>query len=50
VLHARCLIRGGLASASAMAILVRNSVAHLLASDLPPTRQNEPARIIRAVG
>lgn len=33
VLHARCLVRGGLASASANAILVRNSVAKLLATE-----------------
>lgn len=50
VLHAKCLVRGGLASASATAILVRNSVKRLLADDQPPVRQNEPARIIRAVG
>lgn len=31
MLHAGCLVRGGLASASAMAILVRNSVERLLA-------------------
>jgi len=50
VLHAKCLVRGGLASASATAILVRNSVARLLSDDLPPVRQSEPARIVRAVG
>lgn len=31
VLHAKCLVRGGLASASAMEILVRNSIERLLA-------------------
>ena len=50
VLHAKCLVRGGLASASATAILVRNSVARLLTDDQPPVRQSEPARIVRAVG
>lgn len=49
VLHAKCLVRGGLASASATAILVRNSVARLLSDNQPPVRQSEPARIIRAV-
>ncbi len=50
VLHHRCLVRGGLASASATAILVRNSVARLLAEDRPQTLPSEPARIVRAVG
>ena len=49
VLHAKCLVRGGLASASATAILVRNSLTRLLSSEDPPVRQAEPARIIRAV-
>ena len=31
VLHAKCLVRGGLASASAMETLVRNSIDRLLA-------------------
>lgn len=50
VLHARCLVRGGLASASATAILVRNSVARLLADEQPPARPAEPARLVHAVG
>jgi capsular polysaccharide export protein len=33
ILHARCLVRGGLASKSGMEILVRNSVKRLLAED-----------------
>lgn len=49
VLHAKCLVRGGLASASATAILVRNSVARFLAADEPPAREAAPARIMRAV-
>lgn len=50
VLHAKCLVRGGLASASATAILVRNSVARLLADDLVLARQTDPPRIYQAVG
>lgn len=50
VLHARCLVRGGLASASATAILVRNSVARLLAEDEPQVRPREQARIVLAAG
>jgi capsular polysaccharide export protein len=34
-LHARCLVRGGLASESALAILVRNSVNRLLVESGP---------------
>jgi capsular polysaccharide export protein len=49
VLHARCLVRGGLASASGTAILVRNSVERLLAIDQAPVRQSNPAQVIRAV-
>lgn len=48
VLHQRCLVRGGLASKSATAILVSNSVARLLAEDTPPQRQAEPVRMLRA--
>jgi len=33
ILHARCLVRGGLASASAMAILLENSIERLLADE-----------------
>ncbi|HET9629150.1 MAG TPA: capsular biosynthesis protein [Novosphingobium sp.] len=36
VLHARCLVRGGLASASAIRILIANSVERLLAEDPAP--------------
>lgn len=50
VLHDRCLVRGGLASESATATLVRNSVERLLAEDIPPQRQTVPAPIVRAVG
>jgi capsular polysaccharide export protein len=50
VLHAKCLVRGGLASASATAILVRNSVARLLAEDEPQVRPREQARIVLAAG
>lgn len=50
VLHAKCLVRGGLASASATAILVRNSVAKLLAGEEAAHWQAEPARISLAVG
>ena len=50
LLHAKCLVRGGLASSSATAILVRNSVARLLADGELPVRQTEPARIVRVVG
>ena len=47
VLHARCLVRGGLASASGVAILVANSVERLLADPGPVRcrtrkRQAEP--------
>jgi len=35
-LHAKCLVRGGLASASAVEILVRNSIERLLAEDSIP--------------
>jgi capsular polysaccharide export protein len=49
LLHHKCLVRGGLASESAMAILVRNSVARLLAEDREPEKLTEPARVIRAV-
>ena len=37
VLHARCLVRGGLASESAIQILVANSVDRLLADDASPS-------------
>lgn len=50
VLHARCLVRGGIASASATAVLVRNSVARLLADEQPPARPAEPARLVHSVG
>ncbi|MBC2651524.1 capsule biosynthesis protein [Novosphingobium aerophilum] len=36
VLHARCLVRGGLASESAIHTLIANSVERLLADDLGP--------------
>jgi capsular polysaccharide export protein len=36
VLHARCLVRGGLASASALRILIANSVERLFAEDPSP--------------
>lgn len=36
VLHARCLVRGGLASASAIRTLIANSVERLLAEDPAP--------------
>lgn len=49
VLHARCLVRGGLASQSALAILVENSLARLLADDRPPAGQAETPRNLRAV-
>jgi capsular polysaccharide export protein len=38
-LHAKCLVRGGLASASATETLVRNSVERLLAEDSMPIVQ-----------
>lgn len=47
VLHARCLVRGGLASKSGLETLVRNSVERLLASydaPLPPQRAAKPER------
>lgn len=50
VLHAKCLVRGGLASESATTELVRNSVDRLLADETRPIRQFEPARVVRAVG
>ena len=40
-LHAKCLVRGGLASASATETLVRNSVERLLAEDSMPIVQPE---------
>jgi capsular polysaccharide export protein len=39
VLHARCLVRGGLASASALRILIANSVNRLLAEDRRPAEK-----------
>lgn len=43
-LHAKCLVRGGLASASATEILVQNSVERLLAeSSMPIAAQGESA-------
>lgn len=39
VLHARCLVRGGLASASGVQTLVRNSVERLLADPEPLVRE-----------
>ena len=36
VLHAKCLVRGGLASASAIEILVQNSIERLLAEGNMP--------------
>ena len=55
LMHARCLVRGGLASQSAMAILVRNSVERLLSPDQPTDRSAQPtpiqpAPVLRAVG
>lgn len=50
VLHARCLVRGGLASASANAILVRNSVARLLAEDPAPDIAHAAMPAMRAFG
>ncbi|MBS0480789.1 MAG: capsular biosynthesis protein [Proteobacteria bacterium] len=42
MLHAKCLVRGGLASESGMAILVRNSVERLLSGDnASPARAGE---------
>lgn len=38
VLHARCLVRGGLASDSAVRVLLENSVARLLEEDPPAFR------------
>lgn len=49
LMHARCLVRGGLASESALRILVRNSVERLLAEDRAPERLDSSARFIRAV-
>ncbi|MDE2435257.1 MAG: capsular biosynthesis protein [Sphingomonadales bacterium] len=39
LLHARCLVRGGLASQSGLEILVRNSAERLLAKARPPLHQ-----------
>lgn len=50
VLHAKCLVRGGLASESATAVLVRNSVARLLADDAAPARRDGPSRMVLAAG
>jgi capsular polysaccharide export protein len=36
MLHARCLVRGGLASESALRTLIDNSVAHLMSDDQVP--------------
>lgn len=41
-LHAKCLVRGGLASASAMDTLVSNSVDRLLAEESMPIVLNDP--------
>lgn len=41
MLHAKCLVRGGLASATATEILVHNSVERLLAEDSFPPAQSE---------
>lgn len=49
VLHARCLVRGGLASASAIRTLIANSVERLLAEDpAPQDRLRAAARRQRA--
>lgn len=45
-LHAQCLVRGGLASESAIRILVRNSVDRLLADDLVPASGERDFRIV----
>lgn len=49
LLHARCLVRGGLASASANAILVRNSVARLLAEVQMSDRPDPASPALRAI-
>ena len=46
-LHAKCLVRGGLASESALRILIGNSVERLLAETAAPLEQDgEGARIV----
>lgn len=44
MLHAKCLVRGGIASKSAIEILVHGSVERLLAEDAPPPNQRSKAR------
>lgn len=44
-LHAKCLVRGGLASASATETLVNNSVERLLAEDCMPLRSHKGGSI-----
>lgn len=44
MLHAKCLVRGGLASKSALEILVRNSAERLLAEGNPVPRQSGAVR------
>jgi capsular polysaccharide export protein len=49
LLHARCLVRGGLASESATGILVRNSVARLLEDPEAPPGAISADRRVRVV-
>ena len=50
VLHASCLVRGGLASASAIRILVTNSVERLLSEDPASARRLHAAAARQAAG
>lgn len=51
MLHAKCLVRGGLASASALKILIRNSAERLLAEDgMTQLRQAPKTRRSHGVG
>ncbi|NOU04035.1 MAG: hypothetical protein HOO94_10350, partial [Novosphingobium sp.] len=46
ILHAKCLVHGGLASESGIEILVRGSVERLLSDDIPAVTypQAKPVR------
>lgn len=48
VLHAKCLVRGGLASASATAILIRNSLTRLLADEHQPVWSADAKELVQA--
>lgn len=48
VLHAKCLVRGGLASASATAILIRNSLTRLLADGHQPVWSADAKELVQA--